>query len=81
MGGDPIDSLGCNGRGSVSDDVPDVVADDEMLNRRIHPDFFRPDGRISSQAFRASELSVDRAKYGSPRRRCSTVQALGSLRF
>ena len=44
-------------------DIPDDVADTEALNRRIHPDFVRPDGSVSSQAFTDSELSVDRAVY------------------
>src|SRR5262249_29876451 len=45
------------------DDIPDDIADTEPLNRRIHPDFVRPDGSVSSQAFTDSELSVDRAAY------------------
>ncbi|HEX4961271.1 MAG TPA: hypothetical protein VF173_10570 [Thermoanaerobaculia bacterium] len=44
-------------------DVPDEIADTEALNRRIHPDFVRPDGSVSSQAFTDVELSVDRAAY------------------
>lgn len=38
-----------------------TVADDEVLHRRIHSSFRRPDGRMSSQAFRDPELSADRA--------------------
>jgi hypothetical protein len=45
------------------DNIPDDIADTEALNRRIHPDFVRPDGSVSSQAFTDTELSVDRAMY------------------
>jgi len=45
------------------DNIPDDIADTEVLNRRIHPDFVRPDGSVSSQAFTDTELSVDRAMY------------------
>jgi len=45
------------------DNIPDDIADIEALNRRIHPDFVRPDGSVSSQAFTDTELSVDRAMY------------------
>jgi hypothetical protein len=44
-------------------DIPDEIADDETLHRRIHPHFVRPDGRPSSQAFTDAEMSVDRAAY------------------
>jgi hypothetical protein len=43
--------------------VPLEVADDEILHRRVHPTFVKPDGSVSSQAFRDSGMSVDRAKY------------------
>ena len=43
--------------------IPDIVGDEEILNRRIHPTFCRPDGHISSQAFRDQNMSVDRASY------------------
>ena len=43
--------------------VPDEVRDQEILHRRVHPTFFRPDGSISSQAFRDDEMSVDRAAF------------------
>lgn len=45
--------------------IPDVVADDELLHRRIHPTFVKPDGSVSSQAFTDPEMSVDRANYWS----------------
>jgi hypothetical protein len=38
----------------------EAVADSEVLLRRIHPTFNRPDGSVSSQAFKDLELSVDR---------------------
>lgn len=44
-------------------EVPGVVADSEPLHRRIHPTFVRPDGSVSSQAFRDREMSVDRGDY------------------
>lgn len=44
-------------------EVPGEVADEEPLHRRIHPTFVRPDGSVSSQAFRDRELSVDRGQY------------------
>jgi len=46
-------------------DIPKEVSDDEYLNRRIHPTFVKPDGSLSSQAFRDIEMSVDRAIYRS----------------
>lgn len=45
------------------ENIPDDIADTEALNRRIHPDFVRPDGSVSSQAFTDAELSADRAMY------------------
>jgi hypothetical protein len=45
------------------DHIPEDIADTEALNRRIHPDFVRPDGSVSSQAFTDTDLSVDRAAY------------------
>lgn len=62
MAGDTLDSLGDYRRGGVIE-VPGEVADEEPLNRRIHPTFIRPDGSVSSQAFRDRELSVDRGQY------------------
>lgn len=62
MGGDTIDSVDRD-RGKDLMDVPLEVTGDEILHRRVHPTFVRPDGSISSQAFRDSEMSVDRAKY------------------
>lgn len=44
-------------------EVPGMVADEEPLHRRIHPTFVRPDGSVSSQAFRDREMSVDRGHY------------------
>jgi len=44
-------------------DIPTDIADTEPLHRRIHPNFVKPDGSISSQAFRDPELSVDRGRY------------------
>jgi hypothetical protein len=40
-----------------------MVNDEEPLHRRIHPNFRKPDGTISSQAFRDDQLSVDRGHY------------------
>lgn len=62
MDGDTPDPLGDYGRGGVIA-VPDEVADEEPLHRRVHPTFVRPDGSVSSQAFRDRELSVDRGHY------------------
>jgi len=44
-------------------DIPDVVAEEEPLHRRIHPTFLKPDGSVSSQAFQDPEMSVDRGRY------------------
>jgi len=38
------------------------ILDDDELYRRIHPTFRKPDGNISSAAFRQTDLSVDFAK-------------------
>lgn len=62
MGSDTLDTMAGNGRGGLSE-IPGEVHDDEILHRRIHPSFVRPDGSISSQAFRDPEMSVDRAWY------------------
>lgn len=43
--------------------VPDVVADDEPLNRRLHAMYVKEDGSASSAAFTDDELSVDRGLY------------------
>ena len=39
------------------------MADGEALHRRIRPEFVKPDGSVSSQAFTDHDLSVDRAAY------------------
>lgn len=44
-------------------EIPIVVADDEALHRRVRPEFVKPDGSVSSQAFTDHNLSVDRAAY------------------
>lgn len=38
-----------------------VVEDPEQLNRRVHPEQVKPDGTVSSAAFKDPEMSVDRA--------------------
>jgi hypothetical protein len=45
--------------------IPHDIRDDETLHRRIHPTHVKPDGSVSSQAFRDAEMSVDRAAYRS----------------
>lgn len=67
MGSDAPDPLGYHRRAGVIE-VPGVVADEEPLHRRIHPTFVRPDGSVSSQAFRDREMSVDRGLYWEPAR-------------
>jgi hypothetical protein len=52
-------------RTGVTADIPDIVADDEPLHRRIHPTFIQENGTISSQAFRDGEMSTDRGRYWS----------------
>lgn len=69
MGGDPIYQVGNDGRGTLTD-IPNAIADSELLHRRIHPMQVKPDGTISSGAFRDSEMSVDRAQY------CTSEQTL-----
>ncbi len=64
MGGSEDDSVVGYGRRSVTE-IPNEVGNDEPLHRRIHPTFVQPDGRISSQAFKDPEMSVDRAQYTS----------------
>ncbi len=44
-------------------EIPDLVADDEPLHRRIHPTFKKDDGTVSSAAFTDPEMSVDRGSY------------------
>lgn len=43
--------------------IPHEIDDGETLHRRIHPTHVKPDGSVSSQAFRDPEMSVDRAAY------------------
>jgi hypothetical protein len=43
--------------------IPDYVANEECLHRRVHPTFVKNDGKVSSQAFTGDELSVDRGHY------------------
>jgi hypothetical protein len=57
--------VGSNGRAALSE-IPSAIADTESLYRRIHPDHVKPDGSLSSQAFRDPEMSVDRAEYCTP---------------
>src|SRR5262245_59235671 len=47
----------------MSTDGPQApsIDDDEVLHRRIHPEFVKPDGSPSSQAFTDDNMSVDRA--------------------
>lgn len=44
-------------------DIPNDIHDTEPLYRRIPPTFVRPDGSVSSQAFRDAEMSADRGRY------------------
>ena len=44
-------------------EVPMDISDNEQLNRRIHPTFVKPDGSLSSQAFKDPSMSVDRAEF------------------
>lgn len=62
MAGDSPAALGDHRRDDLTA-VPDEVRDEEILHRRVHPTFIRPDGSISSQAFRDEEMSVDRAAF------------------
>jgi hypothetical protein len=62
MGRDTADAMG-HDRGAGVIMVPNHVADDERLHRRIFPGFVRSDGSVSSQAFVDPEMSVDRARY------------------
>lgn len=48
-----------------SDEIPDVVSDDEPLNRRIHSYQVKDDGSASSAAFTDDEMSSDRADWRS----------------
>jgi hypothetical protein len=43
--------------------IPREIGDDETLHRRIHPTHVKPDGSVSSQAFRDAQMSVDRAAF------------------
>lgn len=51
-------------------EIPDLIADDEPLHRRIHPTFKKDDGTVSSAAFTDREMSVDRGAF------CSLEQTL-----
>lgn len=62
MGGNSLAPLGGH-RGAGVTDIPNYIDDQEVLHRRIHPLFVRPDGQPSSQAFRDPRMSVDRARY------------------
>jgi hypothetical protein len=62
MARNALGPLGSYWRARVTE-IPGVVADEEPLHRRIHPTFVRPDGSVSSQAFRDREMSVDRGLY------------------
>lgn len=63
-------------------DAPPAISDDEILHRRIHPTFIKPDGSFSSGAFTDPEMSVDRAKYrpldetldGCPQHECAAIE-------
>lgn len=59
LGCGSADAMACVRWGAMSD--TEAVAPDELLHRRIHPTFQKPDGTVSSQAFTDNELSVDRA--------------------
>ncbi len=62
LASDPPDSVGCH-RGRALTPIPNEVHDVEILHRRVHPAFVRPDGLASSQAFRDEFMSVDRALF------------------
>jgi len=42
------------------------IADEEDLYRRVHPDQMKPNGTVTSAAFKDQEMSVDRAKKRTP---------------
>jgi hypothetical protein len=44
------------------------IPDEDSLYRRIHPEQLKPDGEISSAAFKGDETSVDWAKYATPKK-------------
>ena len=63
------------------DDIPTDIDDEEPLARRISPGFRRDDGRISSQAFTDTEMSVDRHAYRSADRSLLGYEGFGLAKF
>lgn len=44
------------------------IPDEDSLYRRIHPEQLKPNGEISSAAFKGDETSVDWEKYTTPKK-------------
>lgn len=65
-------------------DVPSNISDEEKLHRRVHPNFIKSDGSVSSGAFKDPEMSVDRAAYrpleetldGCPEHSCVSLETV-----
>lgn len=56
------------------------IPDEDSLYRRIHPEQLKPDGEISSAAFKGDETSVDWAKYATPKKNAARVFPLSSCK-
>jgi hypothetical protein len=72
--------MGYHWRRDLSDIDPDV-ADAEVLHRRVHPHYVKPDGSVSSQAFTHLEMSVDRSSYCTPEQTLSEFPGMGIASF
>ena len=59
----------------------DRVEDSECLHRRINPNFVKPDGSVSSQAFTDPEMSVDRAWYLPVKQSLLNYEGFGLVSF
>lgn len=61
--------------------TPNHIDDNENLYRRIHPTFKKPDGSVSSQAFKDPEMSVDRALLRTPEESIADYANSGLVSF
>lgn len=69
------------GQLSIVDGLVGEVIDAEVLHRRIHPLWMRPDGTYTSGAFTDPEMSVDRASMRSPAESLMGLEGFGLCGF
>ncbi len=67
--------------GASGQSIMSIIADGEILHRRVHPDQIKEDGGISSGVFSDPEMSVDRAALRTPEESLAEHNGYGLVSF